>query len=427
MSDSEHLTKEEILAELSRLHLENSDLRREKSDLELVIKTITEHSDGLEDDLFNKIEYSIREGEKRFRLITETIPVPIIITQRPGSFIVYANKPAGSLFRLPLKKLLSRKATDFYDESNRRRLSSVLSAKGYVSNYELQGIRADGTEFWAVLFIQPMTFNNISSLLSVLYDITERRLAEEEIHRLNEELEERVIERTAQLESVNKELESFAYSVSHDLRTPLFAINGYLQLLEDKYNSELDEKGKHYILRLREASRRMAQLIDDILKLSRSTSGDLCMENVNMSNIALDVIENLQKIQPEREAEIKIAPDMVAKGDAHLLRLILENLLGNAWKFTGKRKKSIIEFSVIAPDNNQDDKKSVFFVRDNGAGFDMANADKLFGVFQRLHSDNEFKGTGIGLATVQRIIQRHGGRVWAEGVRDNGATFYFTL
>jgi len=426
MSD-EHLTKKEIIAELSRLHFENSELRREKSDLELVIKTITEHSDGLEDDLLNKIESSIREGEKRFRLITETIPVPIIITKRPGSDILYANKPAGSLFKLSVKKLLTRKATDFYDERNRKLLSSVLSARGYVSNYELQGTRADSTEFWVVLFIQPITYNNSPCLLSVLYDITERRLAEEEIHRLNEELEERVAERTAQLESANKELESFAYSVSHDLRTPLFAINGYIQLLEEKYTSELGEKGKHYIMRLREASRRMAQLIEDILKLSRSTGGDLCPEKVNLSGIALDIAENLQKMYQNRDVEIRITPDIVAEGDARLLRVVLENLLGNAWKFTGKRKKGIIEFGVTAPDNNQKDKKPVYFVRDNGAGFDMAHADKLFSVFQRLHSDEEFKGTGIGLATVQRIIQRHGGRVWAEGVQESGATFYFTL
>jgi len=426
MSD-EHLTKKEIIAELSRLHFENSELMREKSDLELVIKTITEHSDGLEDDLLNKIESSIREGEKRFRLITETIPVPIIITKRPGSDILYANKPAGSLFNLSVKKLLTRKATDFYDERNRKLLSSVLSARGYVSNYELQGTRADSTEFWVVLFIQPITYNNSPCLLSVLYDITERRLAEEEIHRLNEELEERVAERTAQLESANKELESFAYSVSHDLRTPLFAINGYIQLLEEKYTSELGEKGKHYIMRLREASRRMAQLIEDILKLSRSTGGDLCPEKVNLSGIALDIAENLQKMYQNRDVEIRITPDIIAEGDARLLRVVLENLLGNAWKFTGKRKKGIIEFGVTAPDNNQKDKKPVYFVRDNGAGFDMTHADKLFSVFQRLHSDEEFKGTGIGLATVQRIIQRHGGRVWAEGVQESGATFYFTL
>ncbi len=426
MSD-EHLTKKDIIAELSRLHFENAGLRREKSDLELVIKTITEHSDGLEDDLLNKIESSIREGEKRFRLITETIPVPIIITQRPGSTVLYANKPASSLFRLPLKKLFNRKATDFYDESNRKRLSSVLSARGYVSNYELQGTRSDGTEFWVVLFIQPITYNDSPCLLSVLYDITERRLAEEEIHRLNEELEERVAERTAQLESANKELESFAYSVSHDLRTPLFAINGYLQLLEEKYKAELGDKGKHYIMRLREASRRMAQLIEDILKLSRSTGGDLHPEKVNLSAIALDIAGNLQKMYQNRDVDIRITPDIVAEGDARLLRVVLENLLGNAWKFTGKREKGIIEFGVTAPDNNQKDKKPVYFVRDNGAGFDMAHADKLFSVFQRLHSDDEFKGTGIGLATVHRIIQRHGGRVWAEGVQESGATFYFTL
>jgi ligand-binding sensor domain-containing protein/signal transduction histidine kinase len=224
------------------------------------------------------------------------------------------------------------------------------------------------------------------------------------------------------LEAVNKELESFAYSVSHDLRTPLRGIDGFSQALLDDYAGKLDDEGKHYLERIRSGSQRMAQLIDDMLNLSRVTRGEMRLEKVNLSELAQDIVGELARREPERKVNFAIASEVVAAGDARLLRVALDNLLGNAWKFTSKRPEASIEFG-----RTQQGGHTVYFVRDNGAGFDMQYAARLFGAFQRLHTTEEFPGTGIGLATVQRIIHRHGGRIWAESKVGEGATFYFML
>ena len=237
-----------------------------------------------------------------------------------------------------------------------------------------------------------------------------------------EELEAKVEDRTLELQQANKELEAFSYSVSHDLRSPLRSIDGFSQALLEDYADKLDVDGKDCLHRVRAASQRMAQLIDDMLNLSRVVRSEMRREAVNLSALAQTISEELHKIQPERQLEFVIAEGLVANGDARLLRVVLQNLLGNAWKFTGKQPHGRIEFGI-----KQHDGKPAYFVRDNGAGFDMAYADNLFGPFQRLHSMTEFEGTGIGLATVQRIIHRHGGRVWAQGAVDQGATFYFTF
>jgi len=235
-------------------------------------------------------------------------------------------------------------------------------------------------------------------------------------------LEKRVAERTAELTAVNKELEAFAYSVSHDLRAPLRAIDGFSQALLEDYASSLDAAGLDYLHRVRTATRRMGQLISDLLKLSRLTRGEMHRERVDLSTLASEVLTDLATLQPERQLDCIIAPGLAVEGDIRLLRVALENLLGNAWKFTSKLPLAQIEFGQTEIDGER-----VFFVRDNGAGFDMTYVDKLFGAFQRLHAVNEFEGTGIGLATVQRVIHRHGGRIWAEGKVEQGATFYFTL
>jgi light-regulated signal transduction histidine kinase (bacteriophytochrome) len=230
-------------------------------------------------------------------------------------------------------------------------------------------------------------------------------------------------QRTLELERVNKELESFSYSVSHDLRAPLRSIDGFSQALYEDCFGQLDEQGKDYIRRIRKATQLMAELIDALLTLSRVTRVELKRESVDLSGMAIAIIEELQKTQPERKVEFLIEEGLTATGDLRLLRVVLENLIGNAWKFTNKQKNARIEIGL----SKQSQGRPAYFVRDNGAGFDMAHVGGLFNAFQRLHSAGEFPGTGIGLATVKRIIHRHGGCVWAEAEVDKGATFYFVL
>jgi len=249
-----------------------------------------------------------------------------------------------------------------------------------------------------------------------------RQQAEAEIRALNRELERRVRERTTQLEAANRELEAFSYSVSHDLRAPLRGIDGWtLAFLED-YGQGLDDQGRTYLERVRTETQHMGQLIDDLLSLSRVGRAEMQREPVDLTALAWAIIGRLREGGPERLLEFVIQEGLTAVGDPQLLEIALSNLLDNAWKFTGKRSGGLIEFGRVCPEG-----QPVFFVRDNGAGFDPAYADKLFGAFQRLHKASEFPGTGIGLATVQRIVHRHGGRVWAEAAIDRGATFFFTL
>jgi len=296
-----------------------------------------------------------------------------------------------------------------------------------VEGFAWKATRKDGATGFAEASVSPIKNDKGETVgfRCVGRDVTERKRAEEKIRQLNEELEQRVIElgeRTEQLQAANKELEAFSYSVSHDLRAPLRTVDGFSQALLEDYGDELDELGRDYLQRVRYAAQHMAQLIDDMLSLSRITRSEMRCEKVDLTALARSIAAELKQRQPERQAEFIIAEGLAGNGDARLLRVVLDNLMGNAWKFTRTRECARVEFGHTKADG-----ESAYFVRDNGVGFDMAYVDKLFGAFQRLHSPVEFEGTGIGLATVQRIIHRHGGRVWAEGAVNQGAIFGFTL
>ncbi len=273
----------------------------------------------------------------------------------------------------------------------------------------------------AVLFLVLLAFIAVA-------DASIQRSRRREIALIEAQLEERkkvaveLSQRAVALEAANRELEAFSYSVSHDLRSPLRSIDGFSQALLEDYEDKLDDDGKDYLRRVRAASQRMAQLIDDLLQLSRLTRKEMSLEEVDMSGMARVIAADLRRADPQREAEFVIGEDLIVQGDGKLLEVMLENLLGNAWKFTGKQPCARIEFN-----RTERDGQATYYVRDNGAGFDMDYVDKLFGAFQRLHAAAEFEGTGIGLANVQRIVNRHGGQVWAEGQVGQGATFYFTL
>jgi signal transduction histidine kinase len=257
---------------------------------------------------------------------------------------------------------------------------------------------------------------------SLMDEMTERRQAEAALRELNVSLEQRVNDRTAELLAANKELEAFSYSVSHDLRAPLRAMDGFSMALLEDSAGKLDETAQGYLRRIRAGSQRMAELIDDLLNLSRITRAEMRRERVDLTAMAEEIGAEFKVSCPDRQVELVVTRAMVVRADGPMLRVVLNNLLGNAWKYTARCAQARIEVGA-----QEQDGKRVFFVRDNGAGFDMAYVGKLFGAFQRLHSAQEFEGTGIGLALVQRIIHRHGGCVRAEGAVGQGATFYFTL
>jgi light-regulated signal transduction histidine kinase (bacteriophytochrome) len=264
----------------------------------------------------------------------------------------------------------------------------------------------------------PMTADGKTYLIGVGIDSTEHKRAEELIEELNTHL----AARAAELEDANQGLEAFNYTASHDLRRPLSNINGYCQVMQELCADRLDEQCRGFLQGIYDESMRMNRLIETLLNFSRLTRSEITREEIDLSELALGIAYEYLQREPDHRVELAIADGIVANGDAKLLRVVLENLLGNAWKYTGKRKKARIEFGVTEMEG-----KRTYFVRDNGAGFDMSEADDLFAPFQRLPGTEEYEGHGIGLATVERIIRRHGGRVWAEGTKGEGATFYFTL
>jgi light-regulated signal transduction histidine kinase (bacteriophytochrome) len=267
----------------------------------------------------------------------------------------------------------------------------------------------------------------IKKLNENLEHLVQQRTAEleklyKEVHDMNKELESRVIKRTLELEESNKELESFSYSVSHDLRAPLRSIDGFSNKILKDYSHVMDDQGKDYFSRVINASQKMGRLIDDLLKLARLSRIEMNIATTDLSVLAELAAIDFKSAFPERNVDFIIQPGLVVNADRSLMQIALQNLLENAWKYTKNKAEAKIEFSCFQRDN-----KTVYFIRDNGVGFDMRYVSKLFGAFQRLHSESEFEGTGIGLATVKRILRRHHGTIWAEGEVNQGAVFYFTL
>jgi signal transduction histidine kinase len=262
----------------------------------------------------------------------------------------------------------------------------------------------------------------LTLLIEGMWRLIERKQVEEELALYHEQLEDLVARRTADLTASNHELEAFSYSVSHDLRAPLRALDGFSDALLSDYQEKLDDQGKHYLARIQESSRHMGQLIDDLLKLSRITRQVIDVTSVDLSSLTKQIISELQAQSPERQVEYNVTSDLVVRADYNLIKIALGNLLSNAFKFTQKRDIAHIQFGILEQPG-----PSVFFVRDDGAGFNMKYADKLFIPFQRLHGISEYPGTGIGLTIVQRIITRHGGRIWPVAAENQGATFYFSL
>jgi PAS domain S-box-containing protein len=363
-----------------------------------------------------KAEKDLQESEELFRnLFRYHAAVKLIIDPDTGC-IIDANEAAIKYYGWPREQITRMKIQDINmsePEEIEEAMEKVRDQKRI--SFEFRHRRADGSIRDVEIFSSNIKVQGNDILHTIVYDITERKREEEELNKYRDHLEELVRERTA-------ELEAFSYSVSHDLRAPLRTIDGFGQALLEDYDNKLDAQGKDYLTRIRTATSTMAELIEDMLKLSRITRSEMDIIKVNLSNIAKSITDELRKSQPQRIVNIKIADSLEDWADPRLMRIVLENLLGNAWKFTGEKEPAEIEFGLIKKDEAE-----IYFVRDNGAGFDMEYAHKLFAPFQRLHNIEEYPGTGIGLAIIKRIIHRHGGKVWAEGEPDKGATFYFTL
>jgi PAS domain S-box-containing protein len=355
--------------------------------------------------------------DRTFQAVAEIVTDAVVSADSHG-VILYVNKGGERLFGWDASQLAGRPLTvllpERFHDSTRRgllRYISIEPAEAFGNVIELIALHKDGHEFPIEISLARWQDGPARFFTAIVRDITDRKRRDEELRAMN-----------AQLEVTNQELETFSYSVSHDLRAPVRAIDGFSAILEQDYADQLDSRGRDCLHRVRAAAQRMYTLIDALLMLSRVTREQMRRDVIDLSALARSVATELQRVHPERHVEFNIAPGVIGVGDGSLVRVALENLIGNAWKFTSRRPKALVEFGAVDQQGS-----TVYFVRDNGAGFDMAYADKLFGAFQRLHTTDEFPGTGIGLPTVQRIVRRHGGAVWAEAEVDGGATFWFTL
>jgi len=364
------------------------------------------------------VKEALRESEDKYRQLFEMESDAIFMIDNETGQILEANATASTLYGYSRDELLCLKNTDLSAQPAETR--RVTTEQGTHVPLRFHS-KKDGTVFPVEITGRHFAWRGRQVHVAAIRDITERRRAEETVEKLNAELEQRVAERTAQLETANQEMEAFSYSVSHDLRAPLRAMDGFARILLEDYAPQLPETAR-YLRIIRENAQQMGRLIDDLLAFSRLGRQPLTKQTIAPVNLAREALDSLKGEQAGRRIEISTGALPACRGDPALLKQVWINLLSNALKFTRRREIARIEIGCQHQDN-----ENVYFVRDNGAGFDMQYADKLFGVFQRLHSAEEYEGTGVGLAIAQRILHRHGGRIWAEAEPDQGATFYFTI
>ena len=350
----------------------------------------------------------------------------VVLTLDEGGRIRYLNRAWQTLTGCPIREAIGKPLANFVHPDDRSALVASIeelkSATTRECRMEVRITSSDGETRWAEVNLQPAPDVIGFGLVGTLDDVTPRKIAELSLRNINRDLESRVRMRTAELEASNRELEAFSYSISHDLRAPLRSIHGFARILEEELNPHLDETARSHLHRIRNAADRMAQLTDAMIAMASLSRQSIRRESVDLSELVTQIIEELREEDPQRRAEIEVTAELVVTADRNLMRVALENLLRNAWKFSAGREVTRIAFNA----ERQGDQR-VFRISDNGIGFDMAHAGRLFEPFFRLHAPEAYQGTGIGLSNVERIIRRHGGHIWARSRPDQGATFFFTL
>jgi PAS domain S-box-containing protein len=374
--------------------------------------------DGLEIVITDRkrVENDLQISERKYRTLFEAANDAIVLME--GDRLVECNQKTLKMYGISRELIIGMSPAQFSPpkqpdgsvsrEKSIEKISRALGGEQQV--FEWQQFRYDGSPFFVEVSLTRIAYLDKIQLLAIIHDITERK-----------QLQDELTHRTLELSLLNKELEAFSYSVAHDLRAPLGALKGFCEIVLENYADKLDAEGQKYLTLILKSAQKMNSLINDLLNLSRVSRQELRVQEISLSSIALSVVKELRNADPMRSVDVIIMEHVLSRGDEPLMRIALENLLRNAWKYSGKTKNPEIEFGKITKNG-----ESVYFVRDNGAGFDMKCVHKLFTPFQRMHSEIQFPGIGIGLSIVKQIIQRHGGRIWAESEVNKGATFYFT-